>query len=382
MSITATANIASSPGIASGELQRAGFFALANAPQASTLGTLALSEIGSTAVYSGTGAVTLTGFTAGPVWYDVKSCTAQTNAGYLAATNAADCRLNRAYYGYWDSNRASWVDDAYTASGYPQTIDSSGRPRVIDSSGNAFTASTFATGAQATAQLVTSGTAVTAGAATIVLANTASTIDALYNTETIQITAGTGAGQSRGIIAYLGGSKTLSVDIPWTVEPDGTSAYSIWASRSPALDVNAFAALTTATTTNIAAAGSLAAPGTGTLNAAALAAIAGALNGSGPVQLSHNSTSTDAFRVLLAGIPISGVRINAYPTAIGTGSFGPSTCLGQSSTGADGRWLAPIGVPLPTGSTVSYTLVFDKAGAFPAYSATVSVSSTGVVTTP
>ena len=63
-------------------------------------------------------------------------------------------------------------------------------------------------------------------ASTITLASTSSDVDDFYNDLTIEITSGTGSGQSTTILDYNGTTKIATVDA-WTTVPDETSEYSI-----------------------------------------------------------------------------------------------------------------------------------------------------------
>ena len=64
----------------------------------------------------------------------------------------------------------------------------------------------------------------------IILNNSASSIDNTYNSFRVYISAGTGAGQTRTALAsagYVGSTRTLTVTVNWTVNPDVTSVYEI-----------------------------------------------------------------------------------------------------------------------------------------------------------
>jgi hypothetical protein len=75
------------------------------------------------------------------------------------------------------------------------------------------------------------GTAQSAGSNTIVLdasvAVTGVGMDNYYREMRIQITSGTGTGQSRNIVSYAVDTLTANVDVNWTVVPDSTSVYLI-----------------------------------------------------------------------------------------------------------------------------------------------------------
>jgi hypothetical protein len=80
--------------------------------------------------------------------------------------------------------------------------------------------------------LVTSGTAQAGGAASITLATAASSVDGTYDPAIVRLVGGTGAGQARLIIQYVGSTRVASVDRDWRVVPDSTSEYEIVASQN------------------------------------------------------------------------------------------------------------------------------------------------------
>lgn len=65
------------------------------------------------------------------------------------------------------------------------------------------------------------------GASTVTLDPTASAIDNFYNDSTIHITNGTGAGQSRKILTYVGTTQIATLESDFTISPDLTSEYEI-----------------------------------------------------------------------------------------------------------------------------------------------------------
>lgn len=88
-----------------------------------------------------------------------------------------------------------------------------------------------------TIRQVDQGTAQAGSATTITLAATASATNGQYDPGEITIIAGTGAGQSRGIIDYNGTTKVAVVNKDWRTNPDTTSSYVV-TSSSGALHVN------------------------------------------------------------------------------------------------------------------------------------------------
>lgn len=74
-------------------------------------------------------------------------------------------------------------------------------------------------------QLVRDGTAQAGAAGSITLDAGASATDNLYNGAIVAIYAGTGAGQARQGVSYVGSTKVLTIDTNWTTNPDGTSKF-------------------------------------------------------------------------------------------------------------------------------------------------------------
>jgi hypothetical protein len=74
---------------------------------------------------------------------------------------------------------------------------------------------------------VHSGTAQSGSATTITLAGVASTTNDYYNGMKIRLTGGTGNGQLRTIINYVGATKVASVASSWDTNPDNTSTYDV-----------------------------------------------------------------------------------------------------------------------------------------------------------
>ncbi len=58
------------------------------------------------------------------------------------------------------------------------------------------------------------------------------TTDNIYNGATVNLTGGTGVGQTRKIISYNGTSRTATVDTDWQTNPDATTTFDLIASSS------------------------------------------------------------------------------------------------------------------------------------------------------
>lgn len=74
---------------------------------------------------------------------------------------------------------------------------------------------------------VRTGTAQGGSPDTVILDAAASGVDQAFQAMVIRITAGTGVGQIREIIAYVGSTKTAQVSYAWAVQPDATSVFRI-----------------------------------------------------------------------------------------------------------------------------------------------------------
>lgn len=83
---------------------------------------------------------------------------------------------------------------------------------------------------------IRNNTAQAGAASTITLDASASATDNFYNGEEIKIDSGTGAGQTRTVLSYVGSTKVATVDRAWATNPDATSVFTIFASSAPRLD--------------------------------------------------------------------------------------------------------------------------------------------------
>lgn len=80
------------------------------------------------------------------------------------------------------------------------------------------------------------GKAQDAANSTITLANSASSINGIYEGLEIKITGGTGAGQTNTIVDYDGTTKIATVKTVWSIVPDNTSRYEIGGLEGQAQD--------------------------------------------------------------------------------------------------------------------------------------------------
>lgn len=83
--------------------------------------------------------------------------------------------------------------------------------------------------------VVDSGTVVAASLSAVQLATSASTTAEFYDSCLVRILTGTGASQARVIVGYSTG-RNATVDRPWTVTPDATSTYAVYARDLPKLN--------------------------------------------------------------------------------------------------------------------------------------------------
>lgn len=79
---------------------------------------------------------------------------------------------------------------------------------------------------------VTTGTAQAGGTASITLASAASSVDGTYDPALVRLTGGTGSGQTRLIIQYVGSTRVASVDRDWRTTPDATTVYEVLSSAN------------------------------------------------------------------------------------------------------------------------------------------------------
>jgi hypothetical protein len=72
-----------------------------------------------------------------------------------------------------------------------------------------------------------SGVAVAATVTSLTLRSGASSTNDLYNGAQVEIVRGTGQGQTRTIVDYVGATKIVTIDRAWITNPDSTSVYQI-----------------------------------------------------------------------------------------------------------------------------------------------------------
>lgn len=72
-----------------------------------------------------------------------------------------------------------------------------------------------------------SNTAAAGAGGTITLDASASAVDSFYNDSIIYLTGGTGVGQSRLIVGYVGATKVATIAPNWATNPDNTSTFGI-----------------------------------------------------------------------------------------------------------------------------------------------------------
>lgn len=82
----------------------------------------------------------------------------------------------------------------------------------------------------------TSGTAQAGSVSTITLKSASSSTDNIYEGMFVEITGGTGAGQSRIIESYVGSTKVATVHPNWDTAPDATSVYEVASFKEAAVN--------------------------------------------------------------------------------------------------------------------------------------------------
>jgi hypothetical protein len=81
-----------------------------------------------------------------------------------------------------------------------------------------------------------SGTAQAGAGSTITLAAGAHATDNFYTGMLLKIYGGTGIGQARTILSYVGGTKVATLDRAWITTPDNTSTYAVLWADQPKVD--------------------------------------------------------------------------------------------------------------------------------------------------
>ncbi len=88
-------------------------------------------------------------------------------------------------------------------------------------------------------QTIHSGTAASGLSVAIVLDSGAlATPNHIYKGLLLTLTGGTGAGQTRTIVSYIGATKTAQVDWPWAIVPDNTTTFAIRSADSPSINAS------------------------------------------------------------------------------------------------------------------------------------------------
>lgn len=90
--------------------------------------------------------------------------------------------------------------------------------------------------------VIRTGTAQAGAAGTITLDASASATDDTYNGSVCIITGGTGVGQCRAIVDYVGSTKVATITPNWTTNPDNTSTFEIQPASSILLHLLGMAA--------------------------------------------------------------------------------------------------------------------------------------------
>jgi len=96
--------------------------------------------------------------------------------------------------------------------------------------------------------VIYSGTATAGSTNTISLGSGASATNDVYAGQLITLTSGTGVGQTRRIIDYVGSTKVATVDRNWTTNPANGTGFDITASTSSGISVEGVLASATSTT--------------------------------------------------------------------------------------------------------------------------------------
>lgn len=145
-------------------------------------------------------------------------------AGGLYTRGSGAGQINQDANGRIDANTKTWI------SGTIPSPTTTGVPTVaIGTGGLAYAA--FAADAAGVIGVIRTGTAASGASGSITLDSGASSTNSYYKNTSITIISGTGAGQTRVYLTYIGATKVYSVDSNWVTNPDNTSVFVI----SPAM---------------------------------------------------------------------------------------------------------------------------------------------------
>lgn len=125
-------------------------------------------------------------------------------------------------------NNEQWDTDALALARIPEIVDQNWDEVLTGASHNVPTSAGRRL-RDVSSQVITTGTTVTASLNSITLNGDAASTDGAYDPAIISIVGGTGFGQSRGILEYVGSTKIAIVDRNWKTIPDDTSEYIITA---------------------------------------------------------------------------------------------------------------------------------------------------------
>lgn len=129
-----------------------------------------------------------------------------------------------------DANVVNWkgatapamTGDAFARLGAP--VGASTSADIAQVEGHAASADSQSLAIQ-TATFIRTGTAQAGAASTITLDSGASATDNLYQDAAVVVTSGTGAGQVRTILSYVGSTKVATITPAWATNPDNTSVF-------------------------------------------------------------------------------------------------------------------------------------------------------------
>jgi hypothetical protein len=161
------------------------------------------------------------------------ACTHEGNGYHTYAPAQAETNYDLVAFTFTGTGAIPATVQVFTS--FPQTADAPSAvtvaaavwDRVITGANHNITNSAGKRLRELTNSVVTSGTAQGGATASITLASAASSVDGTYDPAIVRISGGTGIGQARQIIQYVGSTRVASVDRDWRVAPDNTSEYEI-----------------------------------------------------------------------------------------------------------------------------------------------------------
>lgn len=195
-------------------------------------------------------------------------------------------------------------------------------------------------------------TATAGGATTITLDAGANTTDAYYARAVIAILSGTGIGQARLILSYVGATKVATVSRAWVTNPDNTSVFAIFPGE---VDVEAINDINASPVTTIKAV-----QGLTTADVVATATAVTAISAGGIAAASFAANAITAAKIATDAIGAAQLATDAVTEIWANACTEPTAVVAASPTAiAALSWLLTLSRNLVTQTSTTQTLKAD-----------------------